>query len=154
MELVLLDSNLLPQEGFVDGTSITEGVRCVVNNQSLLDMTHIIFKIKRVMANTHPKSPSKKSSVVGLPGKKNGKSEEVKTPGGKKLKVLPIGVGVVTGSPPNVMSKLHHSNESKTLSLQSMGNHVSSVTKKLVFTGKHKVQRSPNHDPKKRQKSS
>jgi hypothetical protein len=59
-------------------------------------MMHIILIINLVMANTHPKSPSKNRSVVGLSGKKNGKSKEVKTPGGKKLKVLPIGVRIVT----------------------------------------------------------
>ncbi len=70
MELVSLDLFFLPQKGFVDGPPITKGVRCVVNNQSLLDTTHIILIIDRVMANTHPKSPSKKRSVVGLSGKK------------------------------------------------------------------------------------
>ncbi len=109
VELVSLDSNFFPQKGFVDGTPIIKGVRCVVNNQSLLDTTHIIFIIECVMANTHSKSPSKKRLVVGLSGKTNGKSDKVKTLGGKKLKVLPIGIGigVVTCSPPNVMSKSH-----------------------------------------------
>jgi hypothetical protein len=92
------------------------------------------------MANTHPKSPSKKRSVVGLSGKKNGKSEEVKTPGGKKLKVLPAGAGIVTCSPLDVMSKSYHSNKSKTLSLQSMSDVVSSIAKRPAFTEKHKVQ--------------
>jgi hypothetical protein len=100
VELVSLDLIFLPQKGFVDGTPITKGVRCVVNNQSLLDTMHVILIINLVMANTHPKSPSKKRLVVGLSGKKNGKFEEVKTPGGKKLKVLPIRVGIVTCSPP------------------------------------------------------
>jgi hypothetical protein len=35
------------------------------------------------MANTHPTSQLRKRLVVGLSEKKNGKSEEVKTPGGK-----------------------------------------------------------------------
>ncbi len=80
-------------------------------------MMHIILIINLVMANTHPKSQSTKRLVVGSSGKENGKSKEVKTPGGTKLKVLPIGVGIVTCSPPDVMSKFHRSNESKTLSL-------------------------------------
>ncbi len=70
MELVSLDSIFLPQKDFVDGPPITKGVRCVVNNQSLLDTTHIILKIYCVMANTHPNSPSKKRLVVGLSEKK------------------------------------------------------------------------------------
>ncbi len=59
-------------------------------------MAHILLIINFVMANTHPKSQSTKRSVVDLSGKKNGKPNKVKTPGGKKLKVLPIGVGIVT----------------------------------------------------------
>jgi hypothetical protein len=105
------------------------------------------------MANTHPKSPSKKRSVVGLSWKKNGKFDEVKTPGGKKLKVLPIGVGIVTCSQPNVMSKSQYSNKSKTLSLQSTSGVMSSITKRLVFTRKHQVQRSHNPDPIKKVKT-
>ncbi len=105
------------------------------------------------MANTHQKSQSTKRLVVGLSGKRNGKSEEIKTPCGKKLKVLPVGVGVVTCSPHNVMSKFHRSNESKTLSLQSMSNVESSVTKRFPFTGKHQVQRSHNSDPMKKTKT-
>jgi hypothetical protein len=70
---------------------------CILHGNAIL---HII---NPVMANAHPKSWSTKRLVVGLSGKKNGKSEEVKTPGRKKLKVLPIGVGIVTCSPPNVM---------------------------------------------------
>jgi hypothetical protein len=62
---------------------------------------HILFIIDLVMANTHPNSLSKKRLVFGLSRKKNGKSKEVKTPGGKKLKVWLIDVGVVTCSPPN-----------------------------------------------------
>jgi hypothetical protein len=112
-----------------------------------------IFIIECVMANTHPKSPSKKRSVVGLSGKKNGKSEEVKTSGGKKLKVLQIGVDIVTCSPPNVMLKLHRSTKSKTLSLQSTSNLMFSVAKRLAFMGKHKVQRSPNPDLTKKKKT-
>jgi hypothetical protein len=92
---------IIPQKGFVDGTPITEVVRCVVNNESLLHTVHIILIINLDMANTHPKSQSTKRSVVGLSGEKNCKSEEVKTPGGKKRKVLPDGVGIVTCSPPN-----------------------------------------------------
>jgi hypothetical protein len=95
---------------------------------------HIILIIYLVMANTHPKSLSNKWLVVGLSGKKNGKFKEVKTPGGKKLKVLPIGIHVVTCSPPNVMSKSHCSNKSKMSSLQSTSNVVSSIAKRLVFT--------------------
>ncbi len=79
---------------------------------------HILLIIDLVMENTHPKSWWTKRSVVGLSGKKNGKSKEVKTPSGKKLKVFPIGVGIVTCSPPVVMLKFHRSNKSKTLSLQ------------------------------------
>ncbi len=105
------------------------------------------------MANTHPKSLSKKSLEVGSSGKKNGKFKEVKTPGRKKLKVLPIGVGIVTCSPPDVMSKLHCSNKSKTLSLQLTSNLVSSIAKRFTFTGKHKVQCSPNPDPTKKTKT-
>jgi hypothetical protein len=142
-----------PQKGFVDGTPITKGVRCVVNNESLLHTMHIILIIDLVMANTHPKSQSTKRSVVGLLGKNDGKSKEIKTPCGKKLKVLPVGVGIVTCSPPNVMSKFHHSNKSKTLSLQSMSDVVSSIAKRLAFTGKHQVQRSHNPDPMKKTKA-
>jgi hypothetical protein len=64
---------------------------------------HIILKINLVKANTHPKLQSTKRLVVGQSGKKSGKSKEIQTPGGKKLKVLPIGVGIVTCSPPNIM---------------------------------------------------
>ncbi len=85
--------------------------------------------------------------------KKNGKFEEVKTADGKKLKVLPIGIGVVTCSPPNIMSKSHHSNESKMLSLQLMSNAMSSVAKRLAFTGKHKVKCPHNPDPMKKTKT-
>jgi hypothetical protein len=142
-----------PQKGFVDGTPITKEVRCVVNNESLFHMTHILLIIDLVMVNTHPKSWLTKRLVVGLSGKKNGKSEEVKTPGGKNLKVLPIGVGIVTCSPPNVMSKFHLSNESTMLSLQSTSNVVSRVAKRLAFMGKHKVQRSHNPNPMKKTKN-
>jgi hypothetical protein len=100
--------DFFPQKGFVDGTPITEGVRGVVNNQSILHMVHIILLINLVMAITHPKSPSIKRLVNGLSGKKNGKSKEVKTPDRKKLKVLLIGVSFVTCSPPNTMSKSHY----------------------------------------------
>jgi hypothetical protein len=144
---------IILQKGFVDGTPITKGVRCVVNNESLLHMTHIVLIIDLVMANTHSKMQSTKRLVVGLSGKKNGKSKEVKTPGRKKLKVLPIGVGIVTCSPPNVMSKFHHSNMSKMLSLQSTSNVVSSITKRLAFMGKHKVQCSHIPDPMKKTKT-
>jgi hypothetical protein len=61
-----------------------------------------------------------------------------------------VGVGIVTCSPPNVMLKFHRSNESKTWSSHLSSNVVSSVTKRLAFTGKHKVQRSPNSDPMKK----
>ncbi len=105
---------------------------------------HIILTTNLVIANTHPKSPSKKRLVVGLSGKKNGKFEEVKIPIGKKLKVLPIGVGIVTCSPPDVMPKSHHLNELKMSSLQPTSNVVSSIANKLAFTGKHKVQCSHN----------
>ncbi len=81
---------IFPQKGFVDGTPITEGVRCVVNNESLLHTIQIILIINLVMAKTHPKSRSTKRLVVGLSGKKNGKSKEVKTPGGKKLNICPL----------------------------------------------------------------
>ncbi len=100
VELVSLDLIFLPQEDFVDGTPFTKGVKCVVNNQSLLHTMHIILIIYLVMANTDPKSPSKKRSVVGLSGKKNCEFEEVKKLAGKKLKVLPIGFGIVTCLPP------------------------------------------------------
>jgi hypothetical protein len=93
----------------------------------------MILIIDLVMANTHPKSLSKKRSVVGLSGKENGKSEEVKTPYGKKLKVLPILVGIVTCSPPDVMSKSHRSNKSEMLSLQSTSDVMSSVAKRLML---------------------
>jgi hypothetical protein len=92
---------------------------------------HILLIINLIMANTHPKSQSTKRSVVGLSGKKNGKSKEVKTPGGKKLKVLLVDVGVVT-SPPDVMSKLDHSNKSKMMSLQWTSNVMSSIAKRLA----------------------
>jgi hypothetical protein len=77
----------------------------------------------------------------------------IKTPGGKKLKVLPIGVGIVTCSPLDVMSKFHCSNKSKTLSLQLTSNVVSSIAKRLAFMGKHKVQHSHNPDPMKKAKT-
>ncbi len=92
MELVSLDSFFWPEKGFVDGTPITKGARCVVNYQSLLDMMYIILMINHAIANTHSKSPSKKRSVVGLSGKKNGKFEEVTISGRKKLKILPVGI--------------------------------------------------------------
>jgi hypothetical protein len=114
---------------------------------------HIIHIIDLVMANTHPKSQSTKRSVVGLSGKKNGKSKEVKTPGRKKLKVLPVGVGVFTCSPPNAFLKVYHSNESKMLSLQSTSNVVSHLVKRLAFMGKNKVQCSHNPDPMKKTKT-
>jgi hypothetical protein len=69
------------------------------------------------------------------------------------LKVLPIGVGIVTCSPPDVMLKFHCSNESKMLSLQSMSNVVSSIIKRLAFTGKHKVQCSHKSNPMKKTKT-
>jgi hypothetical protein len=147
VELISLDSIFLPQKGFVDETPITEEVRCVVNKQSLLDMMHIILIIDLVMANTHPNHPQKKRFVVGLSGEKNGKFKEVKTPGGKKLKVLLVGIGIVTCSPPNVMSKSHSSNKSNMSSLQLMSNVMSSNAKRLVFMGKHKVQCSHNPNP-------
>jgi hypothetical protein len=102
-------------------------------------MTHTILIIDLVMAKTHPKSPSKKRSVVGLSGKKSGKFEEVKMPVRKKLKVLPVGIGIVSCSPP------HRSNKSTMLSLQSTSNAMSSIAKRLAFMEKHKVQCS--HDP-------
>jgi hypothetical protein len=83
--------------------------------------------------------------VVGSSGKKNGESKEVKTPDGMKLKVLPVGVGIVTCSQPGVMSKSHCANKSKALSLQSTSNVMSSVAKRVAFTGKCKVQ--PSHNP-------
>jgi hypothetical protein len=86
---------IFPQKGFVDGTPITKGVRCVVNNESRLHMTHILFIINLVMTNTHPKSQLTMRLVVGLSGEKNSKSKKVKTPGGKKLKVLPVDVAVL-----------------------------------------------------------
>jgi hypothetical protein len=45
-------------------------VRCVVNNELLLHIMHIILIINLVMANTHPKSQLTKKLVVGLSGKK------------------------------------------------------------------------------------
>jgi hypothetical protein len=116
-------------------------------------MMHVPLIINLVMANTHPKLRSTKRLVVGLSGKKKGKSKEVKTPGGKKLKVLPIGVGIVTCSQPDVMSKFHCSNKSKMLSLQSTCNVMSSVAKRLAFTGKHKMQCSHNPDQIKKTKT-
>ena len=139
-----------PKKGFVDGTPITKGVRCVVNNESLLHTMHIILIINLVMANTHPKITVNKEVGGWFVREKNGKSEEIKTPCGKKLKVLLVGVAIVICSPPNVMSKFHCSNKSKTLSLQSSSNVVSSVTKRLAFTGKHQVQRSHNSNPMKK----
>ncbi len=85
-----------------------------------------------------------------MSGEKNGKSKEVKTPGRKKLKVLPIGVGIVTYSPPNVILKCHRSNKSKTLSLQSTSNVMSSITKRLTFMGMYKVQCFHNPNPMKK----
>jgi hypothetical protein len=84
---------------------------------------------------------------------KNGKSKEIKTPCGKKLKVLPIGVGIVICSPPDGMSKFHCFNKSKTFSLQSLNNVVSSIAKRLAFMGKHQVQCSPNVDPMQKTKT-
>jgi hypothetical protein len=83
VKLVSLDSFFSTERGFIDGTPITKGVRCVVNNESLLHTIHILLIMDLVMANTHPKSWLTKRSVVGLSWKRNGKSEEVKTPGGK-----------------------------------------------------------------------
>jgi hypothetical protein len=87
--------------------------------------------------------------------RKNGKFKEAKTPGGKKLKVLHIGIGIgiVTCSPANVMLKSHHSNESRMLPLQLTSNVVFSIAKRLAFMGKHKVQCSPNPDPTKKIKT-
>jgi hypothetical protein len=116
-------------------------------------LTIIILIINLVIANPHPISQSTKRLVVGLSGKKNGKSKEVKTLGRKKLTVLPIGVGVVTCSTPGVMLKFHCSNKSKTQSLQLTSNVVSSIAKRLAFWGKHKVQRSHNPDPMKKTKT-
>jgi hypothetical protein len=116
-------------------------------------MMHIILIIDLVMANTHPKSQSTKRLVVGLSREKNGKSKEIKTPCGKKLKVLPVSVGIVTCFRPDVMSKFHCSNKSKTLSLQLTSNVVSRVAKRLTFTGMHKVQCSHNSDPMKKNKN-
>jgi hypothetical protein len=144
---------IVPQKGFVDETPITKGVRCVVNNESLLHTMHIILIIDLVMANAHPKSQSTKRLVVGFSGEENGKSKEIKIPCGKKLKVLPVGVGVVTCSPPDVMSKFHCSNESKTTSLQSTSDVVSSIAKRLWFMGKHQVQRTHNPNPMKKTKT-
>ncbi len=134
-------------------TPITKGVRCVVNNESLLHTMHILLIIDHVKANTHPKSWSTKRLVVALSGKKSCKSKKVKTPGRKKLKVLPIGVGIVTCSPPDVISKFHHSNKSKSSSLQSTRDGMSSIAKRLVFTRKHKVQCSHNPNPMKKTKT-
>jgi hypothetical protein len=78
-----------------------------------------------------------------VPQGKNGKSKEIRTPCGKKLKVLPIGVGVVTCS----------SNKSKTLYLQLSSNVVSSVAKRLAFTGKHQVQQSHDSNSMKKTKT-
>ncbi len=61
---------IFPQKGFFDGTPITKGVRCVVNNLSLSHTMHIILIINLVTANTHPKSQSTKRPVVGLSGEK------------------------------------------------------------------------------------
>ncbi len=69
------------------------------------------------------------------------------------MKVLPVGVGVVTCSPPDVMSKFYCSNESKTSSLQSTSDVVSSVAKRLVFTEKYQVQCSYISDPMKKTKT-
>ncbi len=57
--------SIFPQNGFVDGTPIIKGVRCVVNNESLLLTMHIILIINLVMANTHP-TQSTKRLVIGL----------------------------------------------------------------------------------------
>jgi hypothetical protein len=105
------------------------------------------------MANTHPKSPSKKRLLVGSSGKSNSMFEEVKIPGKKKLKVLPVGIGVVTCFPPKVMLKSHHSNKSKTLSLQWMSDVIFSIAKRVAFMGKHKVQCSPDPDPTKKDRT-
>jgi hypothetical protein len=51
------------------------------------------------------------------------------------------------------MSNFHHSNESKTSSLQSSSNVVSSVAKRLTVTGKHQVQCSHYPDPMKKTKT-
>jgi hypothetical protein len=114
---------------------------------------HIILIIDLVMANTHPKPQSTKRLVAGLSGKKNGKSKEIKTPWGKKLKVLPVRVGIFTCSPPNRMSKFHHSNKSKRSSSHLASNVVSSIAKRLAFIGKHQVQHSHNSDPMTKTKS-
>jgi hypothetical protein len=71
----------------------------------------------------------------------------------EKVKVLPIGVGIVTYSPPNVMSKFDCSNKSKMLSLQLTSNVVSSIAKRLAFMGKHQMQHSHNFNLMKKTKT-
>jgi hypothetical protein len=51
------------------------------------------------------------------------------------------------------MSKFHCSDESKTLSLQSTSDVVSSIAKRLAFMRKHQVQSSHNSDPMKKTKT-
>jgi hypothetical protein len=51
------------------------------------------------------------------------------------------------------MLKFHRSNKSKASSSQSTSNVVSSITKRLAFTGKHKVQCSHNPDWMKKTKT-
>jgi hypothetical protein len=60
------------------------------------------------------------------------------------LEVLPIDVGIVTCSPPDVMSKFHRFNESKKSSLHLTSDVVFSVGKRLMFMGKHQVPHNSN----------
>jgi hypothetical protein len=64
VELVSFHAFFLPKKGFVEETSITEGVRCFINNQSLVDTKQLIFIMKHVKANNHLQSPPKKRLVV------------------------------------------------------------------------------------------
>ncbi len=66
---------------------------------------------------------------------------------------MPIGVGIVTCSPPDIMSKFHCSNKSKTSSLQLTRDILSSIAKRLAFTGKYQVQCSHNSDQMKKTKT-
>jgi hypothetical protein len=56
-------------------------------------------------------------------------------------------------SPPNVISKFYHSNQSKMLSLQLLSNVVSSIAERLAFTGKHQIQCSHKSDLMKKTKT-
>jgi hypothetical protein len=102
---------------------------------------------------THKKTRTKKRSVVDSSTKIPGKSKELKTSHRKKSKNVVAGIGVVSCSPlscNNMTLKSRCSNKSKKSLPQLRSNVVSNVAKKLAFTEKHKVHRSPNSNSTKK----